>query len=279
MNRTLCKWLIAAGIIALAAALILVLLPYGLRAMGLHPQYKGKKIQAPGHRALIITTSHDMLGEGGKPTGVYLSEMTIPYNVFRDAGMEVEIASVNGGKIPIEPMSARYPLVTSDDKQALKDAAFQEMIGNSMPISEVDVASYDLVYIAGGWGAAYDLAQSTVLGEKITQARQEGAILGSVCHGALGFLGAKEVDGRPLVQGKAMTAVTDKQVRELGITQTPLHPEAELRNAGAVYEANSTFRDIFATKMVFDDGIVTGQNQNSSAEVAHWMVELVLRGW
>ena len=72
-----------------------------------------------------------------------------------------------------------------------------------------------------------------------------------------------------------MTAVTDKQVRELGITMTPQHPERELRAAGALFESKTAFRDILANHVVVDRGIVTGQNQNAGAEVAQRMMGLL----
>ena len=55
-------------------------------------------------RALVITTSHDTLGESGKVTGVFASEMTVPYYEFLDANMQVYVASIKGGEIPFEPM-------------------------------------------------------------------------------------------------------------------------------------------------------------------------------
>jgi len=268
-------WIVISLVIAVIA-LVLVLLPSILQWLGLHPEYKGESVSAAGRKALIITTSTGTLGEDGPETGVYSSELTIPYYVFEDAGMAVDIASIEGGTIPIEPMSIRYPLITAEDRRAQKDAAFQEKVRDSIFLSDVSVDSYDLIYLAGGWGAAYDFAQSATLGQKITEANERGMILGSVCHGALGFLQAKETDGRPLVEGKRMTAVTNKQILELGITQLPLHPEEELRNAGTLFESNAAFRDILATHVVADGHIVTGQNQNSSAEAAHRMLQLLV---
>jgi putative intracellular protease/amidase len=131
--------------------------------------------------------------------------------------------------------------------------------------------------MAGGWGAAYDLGFSEVLGRKISEAYSRKIILGSVCHGALGFLQAKDEKGNPLVKGRKMTAVTDKQVRELGIEITPQHPERELRAAGALFEAKTAFRDMFANHVVIDGTIVTGQNQNASAETAQKMMDLLYK--
>ena len=72
-----------------------------------------------------------------------------------------------------------------------------------------------------------------------------------------------------------MTAVTDKQVQELGITITPQHPERELRAAGALYESETAFRDMFASHVVVDGTLVTGQNQNDGAEVAQRMMDII----
>jgi len=43
--------------------------------------------------------------------------------------------------------------------------------------------------MAGGWGAAYDLGYSKILGEKISEAYYaQTPVIGSVCHGALGLI-------------------------------------------------------------------------------------------
>ena len=261
--------------IMLAVAVFLVLLSKILNRMGLHAHYEGKDYDLTGKKALIITTSQGTLGDDGKATGVYASEMTVPYYEFLDANIAVDIASIKGGKIPIEPISLKYPIATADEKRYLKDDEFKYKVKNSIKIEDVDISEYDLVFMSGGWGAAYDLGQSEILGEKITQANAEGKIIGSVCHGALGFVKAKEIDGKPLMEGKKMTAVTDKQIKELGITKTPLHPETELRKLGANYKSNSAFKDLFATLTVVDGNIVTGQNQNSGSETTQAMMGLM----
>ncbi len=259
---------IAVAVVGLAALAI----PYILAAAGLNPEYAGPKYSMPGGRALIVTTSTSLLGDTGKATGVYASEMTVPYYNFLDGGMEVDVASVKGGKIPIEPMSLRWPLLAPEDRRFLKDKEFLGKAEASLAISDIDFANYDAVFLAGGWGASYDLGYSETLGKKITEANAADAALGSVCHGALGFLKAADKNGASLVLGRKMTAVTDKQVRELKITITPLHPERELRAAGALYESESAFRDMLASHVVVDGNLITGQNQNDGAETAQLMM-------
>jgi putative intracellular protease/amidase len=101
-----------------------------------------------------------------------------------------------------------------------------------------------------------------------------GAVVGGVCHGPLGLLKAVDENGNPLVEGRRIVAVTDKQVDELGINITPQHPETELRKAGANFESSTAFRDFFASHTVVDGRLVTGQNQNDGAEVAHLMMQV-----
>ncbi|MBA4810797.1 MAG: DJ-1/PfpI family protein, partial [Acidimicrobiales bacterium] len=146
----------------------------------------------------------------------------------------------------------------------------------SLAIGDINIDQYDVVYFAGGWGAAFDLGFSEAVGEKVTEANQKGKILGGVCHGPLGFLKAKGLNGDPLVKGRRVTGVTDKQVRDLRITATPHHPETELRKLEADFRCTHRFRDPFANWWEVDGNIVTGQNQNAAPMVAREIMELLV---
>jgi putative intracellular protease/amidase len=249
-------------------------LPLSLRMLGLHPVYQGQKFTLPGKKALIITTSHSTLGEGGKPTGVFGSELTAPYYAFIEGGMQVDIASIQGGVIPIEPISFRWFIASESDKRYLDDGAFQHKVKHSLKIDAIDFTQFEIIFLAGGWGAAYDLGTSKVLGQKISQAWAAQKTLGGVCHGPLGLLLALDTNGNPLLQGKHVTAVTDRQVMQLGVELTPQHPERELRKAGALFENANAFLDIFANHSVVDGNLVTGQNQNAGPQVAQEMMRI-----
>jgi putative intracellular protease/amidase len=262
--------------------IFILLMPKILRSFGLHPEYSGKSHSLPGKKALIIATNQAELNKpgktGGKATGAFLSEITVAYYDFLDASMQVDVASIKGGKVPIEPQSLSYFIKTTADKRFLKDVELRKKIENSQVIADVDFTAYDIIFLAGGWGAAYDLGYSDELGQKISDAYYtDKTIIGGVCHGPLGLIRAKDKDGNLLIAGRRMTAVTDKQIKQLFITATPQHPETELRKAGALFESQSKLIDMFATYAVVDDEkrFVTGQNQNSGHETAHKMMELI----
>lgn len=240
-----------------------------------HPCARRKEFKLTGTKALIISTSHDRFGpddcEDCEPTGVCLEEADIPYWIFRDADLEVDVASIKGGKIPTDGS-----LLSHWDCRLMNDVEAYAQFQNSLPIAKVNFTDYDIIYMAGGWGASWDLSTSQELGEGITQAFLAGKQLGSVCHGGLGFINAKKADGSLLVNGTRMTAVSDKQVEFLGKVKNwtePYRPEGELRKRGAVYEKHSGLIEITASDVVVDDltsdgRIITGQNQNSACGVA-----------
>lgn len=277
--------MITTALIIVVAAIILlaVFLPSILKSLGLHPDYKDSKgFNLKGKKALIITTSHAVLNKPGKTTGqktgVFGSELTVPYYEFQDAGMEVDVASIKGGEIPIDPQSFYYILKTKSDKRFLKDKDFQAKVKNSLRIDDVDFTKYDAIMLAGGWGAAYDLGQSDVLGKKISEAYYaETPVIGSVCHGALGLIQAKDKSGNLLIKGRDMSGVTNKQLKQFFITHTPRHPETELKKAGANFKANTKALDALASITVIDHEkrFVTGQNQNSGHETAQKMMEII----
>lgn len=103
--------------------------------LGVNPVYEDAKAYSlPGRRALLITTSHDVLsapGEtSGSPTGVMASKFTIADYQFLDAGMDVEIASINGGEIPADPITLNRIIKSPEDERFLQDPLAQPNTSN-----------------------------------------------------------------------------------------------------------------------------------------------------
>jgi putative intracellular protease/amidase len=248
-----------------------------LQQFGVHPRDREAiTLDMTGTRALCIATNRGVL-DIGVPTGVFASELTVPYYVFLDAGMDDDVASPNGGIIPVDPLSMKESIRTPDDDRLLGDDVFREKLMKSLAITGLDFANYDIIYFAGGWGAAFDLGQSELLGRKVSEAHAAGRVIGGICHGPLGLLKARTANGDLLVKGRRLTAVTDKQIHELGVEITPLHPESALRAAGALFEGQRhPARDFFANHFVADGDLVTGQNQNAGPMVARLMMRRVI---
>jgi len=222
-------------------------------------------------RALVILTSHAETGSTGEPTGFYWEELAAPYWALRDAGYAVELASVAGGEPPADPSSAG-----ADDRPApvarfLDDAGAMRDLAATRPVAEVDGADYDVVYLPGGHGTMWDLAQTDAVGAAVSRAWAAGAVVGAVCHGPAGLVGAKAEDGTPLVAGRRVNAFTDAEERAAGLEDVvPYLLETRLRQLGARFEANA---EPFGPHAVRDGRLVTGQNPASSERVAELMLE------
>ena len=123
-------------IILIALIIVGVLARLGLapllKGLGLHPEYNGQRYLLPYGKALIICTSHDRLGDGGDETGVFGSELTAPYYEFQDGRMSVDVASIKGGQIPIDPMSFKWFIKSEYDERFLADPVLQDKVKKSL---------------------------------------------------------------------------------------------------------------------------------------------------
>ena len=77
-------------------------------------------------KIVMVLTSHDRLGDTGRKTGFWLEEFAAPYFVFRDAGVELTLASPNGGQPPIDPKSDLPENQTAAMARFKRDEAAQQ---------------------------------------------------------------------------------------------------------------------------------------------------------
>jgi putative intracellular protease/amidase len=113
--------------------------------------------------------ARDQFGEDGRATGVFGSELTAPYYEFLEGRMHVDVASIEGGEIPFDPISFNRIFKSEYDDRYLSDPVLQSKVENSLKIDYLDFTEYDIIFLAGGWGAAYDLGYSETLGQKISE--------------------------------------------------------------------------------------------------------------
>ena len=97
-------------------------------------------------KILIVLTSHNQLGDTGKPTGFWLEEFTAPYYVFKDAGAEVTLASPKGGQPPIDPKSDEPGNQTETMERFKKDPATQKVLANTVKLADVKAQDYDTIF-------------------------------------------------------------------------------------------------------------------------------------
>jgi putative intracellular protease/amidase len=223
-----------------------------------------------GRRALIVLTSHAELGDTGRSTGFYLPEAAHPWRVFTDAGMRVDLVSVQGGKPPMDGVDLSDPV-----QQAFLDdpAMAGELAGTPKP-GEVDTVDYDVVLYAGGHGAMWDFPGNAELAMLARRVYEDGGVVAAVCHGPAGLVDLTLSDGSHLVAGKRVAAFTDAEEAAVGLTEVvPFLLASTLVERGARHVPAPDFQ----AQVVTDGRLVTGQNPASADGVARAVVD-VLRG-
>lgn len=227
------------------------------------------------HSVLIITTSHGVLGDTGKPTGLYWEELATPYWLFKDHGMDVQLASIMGGRPPVDPQSERSD-ESPDVRRFLDDIGAMQGLDLTAAIDDIDPAAYQMIFLPGGHGTMWDLPDNPALGALLAAAYAGGAVIGAVCHGPAGLIGVNDADGEPLVAGRTISAFTDDEERAAGLDGVvPFLLESRLRELGAIFTRSE---ENWAPHAVRDGRLVTGQNPASSQRVANLMIEALEEG-
>lgn len=222
-------------------------------------------------KILMVLTSHDRLGDTGHPTGLWLEEFAAPYFVFRDAGVDLTLASPKGGQPPIDPKSDLPENQTEAMARFKKDEAAQKALASTAKLADMKATDFDTVFYVGGHGPMWDLAESKesiALLEAFYNADKPIAL---VCHSP-GVLRHVMYKGEPLVKGKHVTGFTNGEEEEVGLTKVvPFLVEDELLRLGAIFEKVKNWDPFW----VEDGRLLTGQNPASSTGAAQALLKLV----
>lgn len=242
--------------------LILILIPFSVFA---------KKAEAA-RQALIVVSSHSQLGDTGKPTGWYLSEVTHVYYPLIKAGFTVDFASTAGGAAPLDPSSK--DLKDADNKRFLEDKALQERMKNTVALTNVDAKKYQIIHFAGGHGAMWDFPNHEAVNRVTKEIYENNGIISSVCHGAAALVDVKLSNGDYLVKGKNINSFTNAEEEAVGLTKVvPFALESKLKERGANFIAGGTWAD----KVVIDGRVITGQNPQSAHSLGAQLVKLAAK--
>ncbi|WP_417524079.1 type 1 glutamine amidotransferase domain-containing protein [Marinovum sp.] len=223
-------------------------------------------------KILMVLTSHDQLGDTGKKTGFWLEEFAAPYYVFKDAGAEVTLASHKGGQPPLDPSSNTDDTQTEATKRFKQDEAAQKQLAETDVLSSVSPEGFDAVFYPGGHGPLWDLAEDADSRALIEAFASSDRPVGAVCHAPAVFRHTKGQDGKPLVSGKTVTGFTNTEEEAVGLTDiVPFLVEDMLKANGGDYRKG----DDWASFVVKDGKLVTGQNPASSEEAARELLKLL----
>ncbi|MCU5745560.1 type 1 glutamine amidotransferase domain-containing protein [Staphylococcus sp. SQ8-PEA] len=207
-------------------------------------------------KVLFVLTSASQYSDGTE-TGLWLEEASEPYQILTQSDIKVDVVSVKGGEVPIDPNSTQ-----NGELEKYND--FVDLIKDVPSIDLVKVNEYDAIYLPGGHGTVFDFANNEQLSELLAQFKEQGKYITSVCHGPSAFVGAKDKNGKSLIEGVTLTAFTDSEEKAMGLDEkVPFLTQTQLENQGADFKP----ADNFTSHIEQDGQFITGQNPQSSAAI------------
>jgi putative intracellular protease/amidase len=223
-------------------------------------------------KVLIVLTSHSDLGNTGEKTGFWVEEFAAPYYVLSDAGAGITLASPKGGQPPIDPKSAEPANQTDATRRFDADEALKQKLANTQKLSDVNADNFDAVFFPGGHGPLWDLTNDANSIKLINDFWRAKKPVAAVCHAPSVLLNVKDENGEPLVKGKNVTGFTNTEEEAVQLTNVvPFLLENELKSKGGIYSK----KEDWASYVVTDGLLITGQNPASSEEAAKELIALL----
>jgi putative intracellular protease/amidase len=226
---------------------------------------------APRGRILFVLTSHDRLGDTGRATGCFLSEVSHPHRVFENRGYAVDFATVRGGAAPVDPTS----LDPEDPvNEAFLASPASSALAQTQAVGAVDPSAYEAVFFPGGHGTMWDLPGNPAVAELTSAIYAGGRVVGAVCHGPAALVDVAMPDGTPLLRGCTVTCFSNQEEKAVALDKVvPFLLEDRMRDRGATVLTAAPFEP----QVVAWERLVTGQNPASARGTALAMVKLLER--
>lgn len=214
---------------------------------------------------LIVVTSYARI-DAEHPTGLWFEEFAVPYEAFAEAGYLVTVASIKGGKVPIDPRSL------PTDQAALAVQGPMAALQHTQRLLEMDVSEYDAVFFPGGHGTMFDFPHSHEVAELVSHYLAQGKVVAAVCHGPAALTEAQYPNGGVVVKGRKLTAFSNEEERAVQLDGlVPFMLEDKLRSLGADVQTAPNWQ----AHVVIDGNLITGQNPQSSLKCAEALIAVL----
>jgi len=218
-------------------------------------------------KILIIVSNAKVIGPKHRNTGVFLPEAAHPYGEFAAAGYNVDFASLTGEVPALDGMDSKDE---PENAKFLQGEGWEKMQHNHK-LADVDVSTYDAIFVAGGLAPMVDMPENPLLKKIIAETYERGAVVSAVCHGPVALLNVKLSDGTFLLKDKNITAFSNEEEENYAREDVPFALETALTNQGGKFQAGAAW----APHSIIDGNLVTGQNPASAAETARNVISLL----
>lgn len=208
-------------------------------------------------RVLIVVANPSISTTLGWPVGFWGAELTHPYFELTERGVDVTIASPDGGKVELDALSdprdeSRWSASDLITMGFVNTPELLALLDNTAKLSDLNVADFDAIMVAGGQSPMFTFRDNAVVADAVRAFYEAEKPVAVYCHGTAALIDLRLSDGSYLVDGKTVTGFED-----------------ELRRCGANYVQGGLLK-AFAVR---DGRLITGQQQYSARAVTQLVIE------
>lgn len=232
---------------------------------------KAQSLAKTNGKILVVMTNHSAYPSRSDKTGLWLTELTHFYDVALAAGYEMDFVSPLGGEVPLDERSLKSIYLDKSARQHLADPAFMQRLKTTLIPNAINPTQYKAIYYTGGHGTMWDFPNNKALQNISEQIYRQGGVVSAVCHGVGGLLPSQDENGKPLIADRTVTGFANIEETLSGIKSQVLF---SLQNG--LIERGAKYKEAFipfTSYVVSDDRIITGQNPQSSKEIAEAVVK------
>lgn len=223
-----------------------------------------------GNKILFVVSNTDYYVGTNIPTGNSFDEIVLAYQMFTDAGFNIDIISPEGGAIPLKYLN------TSENikKEYLYNSDFMYALKNTKKPTQVRSSEYKAIYYVGGGSAMFNVPKNKEI-QKIAMdiyEKQEG-VISAVCHGTAGIVFLKKADGEYVVKNKRVNGFPEdheKKEREY-FKSFPFLIRKTVENHGGKF----FYSDALDEHVEVDGRLVTGQNPASVPKLVREVIKII----
>tara|TARA_Y100000034_G_scaffold103419_1_gene128940 strand:- start:1175 stop:1879 length:705 start_codon:yes stop_codon:yes gene_type:complete len=220
-------------------------------------------------KVLIPVTNHATLGTTDQANGTYAPELTHVLDVLHAANIDYDIASINGGEVPVYGTDIEDDAVNT---KVLEDEQVKAKLANTIAVGDLNIEQYSGIFYPGGFGLLSDLATNEDFAALAAKHYENGGVISAVCHGPAALLPITLSNGEKLLSTKSVTAFTrEEEVDYNTINDIPFLLEESLARTAARYNKVQPWHEL----VIEDERVITGQNPASAHAVGEALVKAI----
>ena len=218
-------------------------------------------------KILIIVSNAHLIGPHNRRTGIFLPEVAHPYFEFDRVKYQIDFASLTGET----PYLDAFHLAGDPKNLSFLVGKGWERMQKPAKLSDVDVKTYDAIFVPGGLAPMVDMPDHPLLKQVVRETYERGAVVGAVCHGPVSLLNVKLSNGSYFVDGKNISSFTNEEEENYAEEDVPFDLETALTKQGALFHKGKPWQPY----SIQDGKLVTGQNPASALGVAEKIIKLL----